>query len=207
MTADLQVKFSHLQFLSPIRQEFEEEQDGIHFSWLTWPLGLLAPGSNQGFGWCVLISLASGHVIDSCLGWLQPLHKHPMIRPLPVLFPSEDIILRTNYPYWHRLSPEMVLSKWYCPVLSHITSAPRLVLEYMNFEILGWNCTAEQQRHPGISRLVVLLSRFSSSILAVVTSSGPTPQSSPLLHSLPTRQNPKDPSSEQPLLSEVLLSR
>jgi len=38
VTADLQVKFSHFQFLSPIRQEFEEEQDGIHFSWLTRPL-------------------------------------------------------------------------------------------------------------------------------------------------------------------------
>jgi len=103
------------------------------FSWLRRPLGLLAPGSNQGFGWCVYISLASGHVIDGCLRWLQPLHKHPT--------PSRALSERGHRPThqlpidWHRLSLEMVLSKWRRPILSHITSAPRLVLGYMNFEI------------------------------------------------------------------------
>ncbi|SRR5258707_3190738 len=102
------------------------------FSWLRRPLGLLAPGSNQGCEWCVFISLASGHV-DGCLGWLQPLHKHPT--------PSRALSEREHHPthqlpiYWHRLLLEMVLSKWCRPILSHITSAPRLVLEYMNFEI------------------------------------------------------------------------
>ncbi len=111
-----------MQFPSSIRQEFEKEQDGILYIILlaktpTWIAGsrlksrvwVVCP-----FHWRVdtLLTAVSGGY-SRCIN----------IRPLPVLFPSEDIVLRINYPF----IGTVYHLKWCCRngvVQSSVTSHP-----------------------------------------------------------------------------------
>jgi hypothetical protein len=61
--------------------------------------------------------IGSGHNVDG-LRWLQPSHE----RPTPSCAPSEDIVLRTNYPFIGS-DEQHCLKRCRRLILSHITSA------------------------------------------------------------------------------------